>query len=120
MKYSCKNCGKDFTSNINQVMINDIILSGRKYINSDGVEEKYKEVKTSCDEFSEFCDYSKKEIKTIVIDTKAGFYKITTDVVGYYSTSSHQIGEDVLSVALARIKLNDGINDLSEYQITIK
>ena len=57
MKYSCKKCGKDFTSNINQVMINDIILSGKKYINSDGVEEKYKEVKTSCDEFSEFCNY---------------------------------------------------------------
>ena len=122
MKYSCKNCGKDFTSNINQVMINDWILSGKTYIHSDGTKAEYKEVSTSCDKTTcdEFGDYSKKEIKTIVIDTKAGFYKITTDVVGYYSTSSHQIGEDVLSVALARIKLNDGINDLSEYQITIK
>jgi len=48
MKYSCKNCGKDFTSAINQVMINDWILSGKTYIHSDGTKAEYKEVSTSC------------------------------------------------------------------------
>ena len=57
MKYSCKNCGKDFTSAINQVMINEIILSGKKYINSDGTEAKYKEVKTNCEDLGNFCNY---------------------------------------------------------------
>jgi len=48
MRYECKKCGKDFTSNVNQVMINDIILSGRRYFHSDGTEAKYKEVTTKC------------------------------------------------------------------------
>ena len=42
---------------------------------------------------------NKKEIKAIVVDVKSGFYKITTDVVGYYSSSSHYIGENVLGHA---------------------
>ena len=63
---------------------------------------------------------NKKEIKAIVVDVKNGFYKITTDVVGYYSSSSHYIGENVLENVLNRIKVNDGINDLSEYELIIK
>ena len=63
---------------------------------------------------------SKKEIKVIIVDTKGGFYKITTDVVGYYSSSSHYIGENVLENILNRIKINDGVNDLSEYELIIK
>tara|TARA_R110001599_G_scaffold181018_1_gene373712 strand:+ start:585 stop:776 length:192 start_codon:yes stop_codon:yes gene_type:complete len=63
MKYSCKKCGKDFTSNINQVMINDIISSGRKYINSDGTEAKYKEVKTSCDKTN--CESSQNKYEQV-------------------------------------------------------
>ena len=63
---------------------------------------------------------NKKEIKAIVVDVKSGFYKITTDVVGYYSSSSHYIGNNVLENVLNRIKVNDGINDLSKYQLIIK
>ena len=63
---------------------------------------------------------NKKEMKVIVVDTKNGFYKITTDVLGYYSSSSHYVGENVLENVLNRIKVNDGINDLSEYKLIIK
>ena len=63
---------------------------------------------------------NKKEIKAIVVDVKSGFYKITTDVVGYYSCSSHYVGENVLENVLNRIKVNDGVNDLSKYQLIIK
>ena len=64
---------------------------------------------------------NKKEIKVIVVDTKNGFYKITTDVEGYYSTSTQGgYGENVLQVVLDRIKVNDGVNDLSEYELIIK
>jgi hypothetical protein len=64
---------------------------------------------------------NKKEIKVIVVDTKNGFYKITTDVKGYYSTSTQGgYGENVLQVVLDLIKVNDGVNDLSKYQLIIK
>ena len=64
---------------------------------------------------------NKKEIKVIVVDIKNGFYKITTDVKGYYSTSTQGgYGDNVLQVILDRIKVNDGVNDLSEYQLIIK
>ena len=64
---------------------------------------------------------NKKEMKVIVVDTKNGFYKITTDVEGYYSTSTQGgYGENVLQVVLDLIKLNDGINDLSKYELIIK
>ena len=63
---------------------------------------------------------NKKEMKVIVVDINGGFYKITTDVVGYYSSSSHYIGNNVLENVLNRIKVNDGINDLSKYQLIIK
>ena len=63
---------------------------------------------------------NKKEIKVIVVDTKNGFYKITTDVEGYYSSSSQYVGENVLENVLNRIKVNDGVNDLSKYELIIK
>ena len=47
MRFECKKCGKNMTRNVIQEMINDIILSGRKYI-SNGVEQEYKEVSTEC------------------------------------------------------------------------
>ena len=43
MRYECKYCGENQTGNVIQDMINDIILSGRKYI-SNGVERKYEEI----------------------------------------------------------------------------
>ena len=63
---------------------------------------------------------NKKEIKTIVVNIKGGFYKITTDVEGYYSSSSQYVGENVLENVLNRIKVNDGVNDLSKYELIIK
>ena len=63
---------------------------------------------------------NKKEIRVIVVDTKGGFYKITTDVKGYYSTCTQSgYGENVLQVVLDRIKVNDGVNDLSKFQLII-
>ena len=63
---------------------------------------------------------NKKEMKVIVVDINGGFYKITTDVEGYYSTSSQYVGENVLENVLNRIKINDGVNDLSKYELIIK
>ena len=64
---------------------------------------------------------NKKEIKVIVVDINGGFYKIITDVVGYYSSSTQGgYGDNVLNVVLDRIKVNDGVNDLSEYELIIK
>jgi len=63
---------------------------------------------------------NKKEMKVIVVDINSGFYKITTDVEGYYSTSSQYVGDNVLENVLNRIKVNDGINDLSKYELIIK
>jgi len=64
---------------------------------------------------------NKKETKVIIVDIKNGFYKIITDVVGYYSTSTQGgYGENVLQVVLDLIKVNDGVNDLSKYQLIIK
>jgi len=64
---------------------------------------------------------NKKEIKAIVVDINGGFYKITTDVEGYYSSSTQGgYGKNVLQVVLDRIEANDGVNDLSKYQLIIK
>ena len=49
MMINCKKCGKDMTSKTNQMMINEIILSGRTYINSDGTQAKYQEVSIMCE-----------------------------------------------------------------------
>ena len=66
-------------------------------------------------------EVNKKEMKVIVVDINGGFYKITTDIVGYYSTTTQGgYGENVLQVVLDRIKVNDGVNDLSKYQLIIK
>ena len=63
---------------------------------------------------------NKKEIRVIVVDINEGHYKIITDVEEYYSTASHYVGDNVCSVILNRIKVNDGVNDLSKYQLIIK
>ena len=49
MRYECKKCGKNMTGRVIQQMINDLILSGRKYIHSDGTEAKYQEISTKCE-----------------------------------------------------------------------
>ena len=66
-------------------------------------------------------EINKEEMKVIVVDINNGFYKIITDVVGYYSSSTQGgYGDNVLQVVLDRIKVNDGVNDLNEYQLIIK
>ena len=40
MIITCKKCGNDMTNKVNQVMINEIILNGKKYIDSNGNEVK--------------------------------------------------------------------------------
>ena len=60
-------------------------------------------------------------MKVIVVDINGGFYKITTDVEGYYSTCTQGgYGENVLQVILDRIEVNDGVLDLNEYELIIK
>ena len=49
MRFECRKCGKDMSNNVMQAGINEIILSGRKYIHSDGTEAKYKKVTTKCE-----------------------------------------------------------------------
>ena len=49
MRFECKKCGKDMSNNVMQVWINEIILSGREYIHSDGTKAKYQEVSTKCE-----------------------------------------------------------------------
>ena len=48
MMINCKKCGKDMTSKVNQMMINELILSGKTCINSDGTEAKYQETSVMC------------------------------------------------------------------------
>jgi len=48
MIVTCKKCGNDMTNKVNQVMINEIILNGKKYIDSNGNEVKYQEVDLMC------------------------------------------------------------------------
>ena len=71
--------------------------------------------------FSLPIDENKKETKVIVVNINSGFYKIITDVEGYYSSSTQSgYGSNVLNVVLDRIEVNDGVNDLSEYELIIK
>ncbi len=49
MMINCKKCGKDMTSKTNQMMINEIILSGKSYTHSDGTEAKYQEIGKLCE-----------------------------------------------------------------------
>ena len=48
MMINCKKCGKDMTSKVNQMMINELILNGKTYINSDGTKAKYQETSVMC------------------------------------------------------------------------
>ena len=48
MRFECKKCGKDMSNNVLQSWINDLILSGRKYIHSDGTQAEYKEINKLC------------------------------------------------------------------------
>jgi len=48
MRFQCKYCKQNMTGNVIQIMINDIILSGKKYIKSDGTEAKYQVVANTC------------------------------------------------------------------------
>ena len=45
MRYECKYCGENQTGNVIQDMINNLIKSGRGYVDSSGNEGEYKEIK---------------------------------------------------------------------------
>ena len=49
MRYECKKCGKDVGNNVMQVWINELILSGKTYTNSDGTQAEYKEISKMCE-----------------------------------------------------------------------
>ena len=49
MLINCRKCGKDMGNNVMQAWINEIILSGREYIHSDGTKAKYQEISTKCE-----------------------------------------------------------------------
>ena len=49
MIINCKKCGKDVGNNVMQVWINELILSGKTYINSDGTQAKYQETSIMCE-----------------------------------------------------------------------
>ena len=44
MRHECKKCGKDETRNVNNILINEIVLSGRIYIDSSGNEVGLQEI----------------------------------------------------------------------------
>ena len=41
--------GKDITKELNDKMIQEIIASGKTYINSDGTQAKYQEISKLCE-----------------------------------------------------------------------
>ena len=43
MKFECKKCKEDVGNNVVRVWINELILSGKTYINSDGTEAVYQD-----------------------------------------------------------------------------
>ena len=49
MIINCKKCGKDVGNNVTQVWTNELILSGKTYINSDGTQAKYQEINKLCE-----------------------------------------------------------------------
>ena len=49
MIINCKKCGKDVGNNVTQVWINELILSGKTCINSDGTQAKYQEISKLCE-----------------------------------------------------------------------
>ena len=49
MIITCKKCGVDVGNDIVQVWINELILSGKTYINSDGTQAKYQEISKLCE-----------------------------------------------------------------------
>ena len=48
MMINCKKCKKDVGNNVMQVWINELILNGKTYINSDGTQAEYKEINKLC------------------------------------------------------------------------
>ena len=49
MIMTCKKCKKDVGNNVMQVWINELILSGKTYIHSDGTQAKYQEISKLCE-----------------------------------------------------------------------
>jgi hypothetical protein len=49
MLINCKKCGKDVGDNVMQKWINELILDGYTYVNSDGTKAKYKEISKMCE-----------------------------------------------------------------------
>ena len=49
MLINCKKCGKDIGNNVTQMWINELILSGKTYIHSDGTQAKHQEISKLCE-----------------------------------------------------------------------
>lgn len=49
MQINCKKCGEDVGNYVTQQWINEIILSGKTYVKSDGTEAKYQEISKLCE-----------------------------------------------------------------------
>ena len=49
MQINCKICGKDVGNSVMQVWINELILNGKTYTNSDGSQAEYKEISKLCE-----------------------------------------------------------------------
>jgi len=43
MQINCKKCGEDVGNNVMRVWINELILSGKTYTNSDGTQAVYQD-----------------------------------------------------------------------------
>jgi hypothetical protein len=61
----------------------------------------------------------KKEVRAIIVDSKAGIVKIVEDTKdGYHSFSTHQ-GENALQYALDRRKENNGFTDYTKFELIL-
>ena len=65
-------------------------------------------------------DPDKKQENTIIVETSYGHVTITRDGPDGYSSFKTNQGENALQYALDRMSENDGVRDLSKYQLIIK
>ena len=63
---------------------------------------------------------NKKQENTILVETNYGHVTITRDGPDGYSSFKTSQGEYALQYAIDRMSENDGIRDLSKYQLIIK
>ena len=66
-------------------------------------------------------DKNKKQVNTILVETECGHVTITRDGPSGYSSFKTNQGENALQYALDRMKEgDDGLRDLSKYELIIK